>query len=68
MVKGVFRLFFDNRSLCIYCQDFKRTAEGIQQDGKEQQGPTAVKAACVVGKVVENTPNNQGHDRVADYP
>jgi hypothetical protein len=42
----------------------ERTTESIEQDGKEEQSASAVKAACIKRQVVEDTSDNQGHDEI----
>ena len=44
----------------------QRTAECIEQDSKEEQGASAVKAASIEGQVVEDASDNQCHDKVSD--
>jgi hypothetical protein len=46
---------------------FEETTKRIKQNSKEEQNTSTVKAACVKGQVVEDTPDDQCHNEVANH-
>jgi hypothetical protein len=44
MVERVLRVLLNDRALRIQCQDLKGRAEGVEEDGEEQQRASLVEA------------------------
>src|SRR5690349_18956037 len=67
MVEGVLCVLLDDRTLREEREDLEGRAEGVHEDGEEEQRALAEERLRVVLEVEEDRRDDEGHDRVAKH-